>query len=65
MDDIKVYVGLKDGGAAVPNKYKVSKLPEGVQQKISRNWQSMPQVEVDYFPAHGRDWAWGRLWHKR
>jgi len=37
MKDIQVpYVGLEDGGEVVPNKYKgFSKLPEGVQQKIS------------------------------
>ena len=40
MDDIKVpYVRpYEDGGEVVPNKYKgFSKLPEGVQQKISQN----------------------------
>ena len=54
MDDIKVpYVGLKDGGAAVPNKYKgFSKLPEGVQQKISPELAKKYAAggEVDYFP---------------
>ena len=55
MDDIKIpYVRpFEDGGAAVPNKYKgFSKLPEGVQQKISPELAKKYAAggEVDYFP---------------
>lgn len=55
MKDIQVpYVGLEDGGiATVPNKYKgFSKLPEGVQQKISPKLAKKYQSggEVDFFP---------------
>ena len=54
MRDIQVpYVGLEDGGEVVPNKYKgFSKLPEGVQQKISPELAKKYQSggEVDFFP---------------